>query len=62
VIEVRPFQDENRSLVERLIRYKSKDADKMNEENENFVRYDFIYFVLFIVCVYHNHLLYFCPS
>ncbi|PNF43641.1 hypothetical protein B7P43_G00690 [Cryptotermes secundus] len=36
--KLRKAQDENRSLVERLIRYKSKDADKMNEENENFVR------------------------
>jgi hypothetical protein len=43
-----PFQDENRTLVERLIRYKSKDADKMNEENENFVRYDYITFMLFL--------------
>jgi hypothetical protein len=25
--------------VERLIRIKAKDAEKMNEENENFVRY-----------------------
>jgi len=49
--EVCLFQDENRSLVERLIRYKSKDADKMNEENENFVRYELINFVLCIVCV-----------
>ncbi|KAJ9581908.1 hypothetical protein L9F63_003767, partial [Diploptera punctata] len=36
--KLRKAQDENRCLVERLIRYKSKDADKMNEENENFVR------------------------
>jgi len=49
--EVSPFQDENRGLVERLIRYKSKDADKMNEENENFVRYEFIHFVLCVACV-----------
>lgn len=46
--EVCLFQDENRSLVERLIRYKSKDADKMNEENENFVRYDYLTFILFM--------------
>lgn len=32
------FQDENRSLVERLIKYKAKDADKMNEENEHFLK------------------------
>uniref|UniRef100_A0A0K8VWY3 Autophagy-related protein 16-1 n=2 Tax=Bactrocera latifrons TaxID=174628 RepID=A0A0K8VWY3_BACLA len=31
-------QDENRCLLERLMRYKSKDADKLNEENENFLR------------------------
>ncbi|KAI8420903.1 hypothetical protein MSG28_008078 [Choristoneura fumiferana] len=30
--------DENRALVERLIKYKSKDADKMNEENEHFLK------------------------
>ncbi|XP_021915879.1 autophagy-related protein 16-1 isoform X2 [Zootermopsis nevadensis] len=36
--KLRKAQDENRALVERLIRYKSKDAEKMNEENENFVR------------------------
>lgn len=32
------LQDENRALVERLIKYKSKDADKMNEENEHFLK------------------------
>lgn len=31
-------QDENRCLLERLMRYKSKDADKLNEENESFLR------------------------
>ncbi|GLV40304.1 Autophagy-related 16 [Carabus blaptoides fortunei] len=36
--KLRRAQDENRQLVERLIRYKSKDADKMNEENENFLK------------------------
>ncbi|XP_044736633.1 autophagy-related protein 16-1 isoform X2 [Chrysoperla carnea] len=35
--KLRNSQDENRQLLERLIRYKAKDADKMNEENENFV-------------------------
>ncbi|GBP49941.1 Autophagy-related protein 16-1 [Eumeta japonica] len=35
--KLRKAQDENRTLVERLIKYKAKDADKMNEENENFV-------------------------
>lgn len=32
------FQFENATLVDRLIKYKVKDADQMNEENENFVR------------------------
>lgn len=32
------LQDENQTLVERLIKYKAKDADKMNEENDNFVK------------------------
>lgn len=36
--KLRSAQDENRQLVERLIRYKAKDADKMNEENDNFVK------------------------
>ncbi|XP_067008650.2 autophagy-related protein 16-1 isoform X2 [Anabrus simplex] len=36
--KLKKSQDENRTLVERLMRYKSKDADKLNEENENFVR------------------------
>ncbi|VVC92517.1 unnamed protein product, partial [Leptidea sinapis] len=36
--KLRKAQDENRSLVERLIKYKSKDADKMNEENEHFIK------------------------
>ncbi|CAG2066528.1 unnamed protein product, partial [Timema podura] len=35
--KLRKTQDENRALLERLISYKAKDADKMNEENENFV-------------------------
>ncbi|XP_052126297.1 autophagy-related protein 16-1 isoform X2 [Frankliniella occidentalis] len=35
--KLRKTQDENRLLVERLVRYKSKDADKMNEDNENFL-------------------------
>ncbi|XP_049940345.1 autophagy-related protein 16-1-like isoform X1 [Schistocerca serialis cubense] len=35
--KLRKTQEENNTLVERLIRYKSKDAEKMNEENENFV-------------------------
>ncbi|XP_068627159.1 autophagy-related protein 16-1 isoform X2 [Battus philenor] len=36
--KLRKSQDENRSLVERLIKYKAKDADKMNEENEHFLK------------------------
>ncbi|XP_028026047.1 autophagy-related protein 16-1 isoform X2 [Bombyx mandarina] len=36
--KLRKAQDENRSLVERLIKYKSKDADKMNEENEHYLK------------------------
>uniref|UniRef100_A0A1I8PWA1 Uncharacterized protein n=1 Tax=Stomoxys calcitrans TaxID=35570 RepID=A0A1I8PWA1_STOCA len=30
-------QDENRRLLDRLMHYKSKDADKLNEENESFI-------------------------
>ncbi|XP_049870663.1 autophagy-related protein 16-1 isoform X2 [Pectinophora gossypiella] len=36
--KLRKAQDENRALVERLIKYKAKDADKMNEENEHFLK------------------------
>ncbi|XP_047531600.1 autophagy-related protein 16-1 isoform X1 [Vanessa atalanta] len=36
--KLRKSQDENRSLVERLIKYKAKDADKMNERNEHFLK------------------------
>ncbi|KAM7364248.1 autophagy-related 16 isoform 5-T5 [Cochliomyia hominivorax] len=36
--KLRGVQDENRCLLERLMRYKSKDADKLNEENESFLR------------------------
>ncbi|XP_018564835.1 autophagy-related protein 16-1 [Anoplophora glabripennis] len=36
--KLRKIQDENRHLVERLIKYKAKDADRMNEENDNFLR------------------------
>lgn len=32
------FQDENRQLVDRLIKYKAKDAEKLNEENESFLK------------------------
>lgn len=37
--KLRKTQDENRQLLDRLMKYKSKDADKLNEENENFLRY-----------------------
>lgn len=36
--KLRKVQDENGQLVERLIKYKAKDADKMNEENESFLK------------------------
>uniref|UniRef100_W8AFA4 Autophagy-related protein 16-1 n=2 Tax=Ceratitis capitata TaxID=7213 RepID=W8AFA4_CERCA len=36
--KLRGVQDENRCLLDRFMRYKSKDADKLNEENENFLR------------------------
>ncbi|KAL9892445.1 autophagy-related 16 isoform 4-T4 [Glossina fuscipes fuscipes] len=36
--KLRGVQEENRCLLERLMRYKSKDADKLNEENESFLR------------------------
>ncbi|KAL3278969.1 hypothetical protein HHI36_016487 [Cryptolaemus montrouzieri] len=35
--KLRTTQDENRQLVERLIKYKSKDVDRLNEENDNFL-------------------------
>lgn len=36
--KLRKLQDENMQLMEALMAYKSKDADKLNEENDNFVR------------------------
>lgn len=36
--KLRTFQDENRELVVRLMTYKSKDAEKLNEENDHLVR------------------------
>jgi autophagy-related protein 16 len=36
--KIRKAQDENRQLLDRLMKYKTKDADKMNEENENFLK------------------------
>ncbi|XP_049821111.1 autophagy-related protein 16-1 isoform X2 [Aethina tumida] len=35
--KLRKVQDENREMVDRLIKYKAKDADRMNEENDNFL-------------------------
>ncbi|XP_014217060.1 autophagy-related protein 16 [Copidosoma floridanum] len=39
--KLRRAQEENRHLVERLIKYKAKDAEKMNEENDNFLNENF---------------------
>jgi len=36
--KLRKAQDENRTLVEKLMKYKSIDAERMNMENETFVR------------------------
>lgn len=36
--KLRETQEENRQLIERLIKYKARDAEKMNEENDNFLR------------------------
>ncbi|XP_017865674.1 PREDICTED: autophagy-related protein 16 isoform X2 [Drosophila arizonae] len=36
--KMRNVQDENRYLLERLMRYRAKDADKLNEENESLIR------------------------
>ena len=32
------FWRENSQMVERLMKFKAKDAEKMNEENETFLR------------------------
>ncbi|KAK0083678.1 hypothetical protein PV326_006620 [Microctonus aethiopoides] len=39
--KLRKSQEENRQLVERLIKCKAKDAEKMNEENDNFLNEGF---------------------
>ncbi|KAF7408383.1 hypothetical protein HZH66_002920 [Vespula vulgaris] len=39
--KLRKSQEENRQLVERLIKYKARDAEKMNEENDNFLNESF---------------------
>lgn len=36
--KLRKTQTENTHLVERLMKFKAKDAEKMNEENETFLR------------------------
>lgn len=36
--KLRKCQTENGQLVERLIKFKAKDAEKLNEENETFLR------------------------
>lgn len=36
--KLRKIQDENRQLVEKLMKYKTIDAEKLNQENETFVR------------------------
>lgn len=36
--KLRKTQNENTQLVERLIKYKAKDAEKMNDENESFLK------------------------
>ncbi|XP_012529083.1 autophagy-related protein 16-1 isoform X2 [Monomorium pharaonis] len=37
--KLRKTQEENRQLIERLIKYKARDAEKMNEENDNFLSF-----------------------
>ncbi|XP_011302341.1 autophagy-related protein 16-1 isoform X1 [Fopius arisanus] len=39
--KLRKVQEENRQLVERVIKCKAKDAEKMNEENDNFMNEGF---------------------
>lgn len=36
--KLRKTQNENTQLVERLIKYKAKDAEKMNDENDTFLK------------------------
>lgn len=36
--KLRKTQTENGQLVERLMKFKAKDAEKMNEDNETFLR------------------------
>ncbi|CAL7940179.1 unnamed protein product [Xylocopa violacea] len=39
--KLRKVQEENRQLIERLIKYKTRDAEKVNEENDNFLNESF---------------------
>ncbi|XP_068976075.1 autophagy-related protein 16-like isoform X7 [Bombus flavifrons] len=39
--KLRKAQEENRQLIERLIKYKTRDAEKVNEENDNFLNESF---------------------
>ncbi|XP_076751805.1 autophagy-related 16 isoform X2 [Xylocopa sonorina] len=36
--KLRKVQEENRQLVDRLVKYKTRDAEKVNEENDNFLK------------------------
>ncbi|XP_043251614.1 autophagy-related protein 16-1 [Colletes gigas] len=36
--KLRKMQDENRQLIERFIKYKTRDAEKVNIENDNFLK------------------------
>jgi autophagy-related protein 16-1 len=36
--KLRKIQSENSQLIERLMKFKAKDAEKMNEDNESFLR------------------------
>ncbi|XP_037027100.1 autophagy-related protein 16 isoform X3 [Bradysia coprophila] len=42
--KLRKVQDENRTLIDRLMKYKIKDAEKMNDENESFLKFGSYFF------------------
>ncbi|KAL1115833.1 hypothetical protein AAG570_006123 [Ranatra chinensis] len=44
--KLRKVQDENQQMVEKLMKYKTSDAEKLNEENENFIRRVYLVFHL----------------
>lgn len=46
--KLRKIQTENSQIVKRLMETKTKDAEKMNEENESFLRWAF--FLIFSLC------------